>query len=201
MYFSIEPMVTASKPVSSVQAPSHRRSCGQTRPQISGSGLVSCASSAASNSRPSRDQRQPVRDVVVHRALPLAVRIAAIQAARRLLDGLRRLVAGRRSRSSRARAPAPAARAACAAAVRGTGRASASCGAPAGASTSDSRLAALGLTSQKRRRRRGTPRAAALPQRAAGVADVGARSGRAGAGGGFPCLRGVIRSTSISSWL
>jgi hypothetical protein len=40
MYFSIEPMVTAPRPSFSVQAPSHRRSCGQTRPQTSGSELV-----------------------------------------------------------------------------------------------------------------------------------------------------------------
>ena len=35
-----------------------------------------------------RDQLQPVRDVVVHRALPLAVRVAAFQAAMGLLTGL-----------------------------------------------------------------------------------------------------------------
>ena len=40
MYFSTEPMVTAPKPSFSVQAPSQRRSCGQTRPQTSGSELV-----------------------------------------------------------------------------------------------------------------------------------------------------------------
>ena len=53
MYFSTLPMVTAPKPpCSRVQAPSHNRSCGQTRPQISGSELVRCDSSAASNRRP-----------------------------------------------------------------------------------------------------------------------------------------------------
>ena len=41
MYFSTAPIVTAPKPSLSVHAPSHRRSCGQTRPQTSGSGLVS----------------------------------------------------------------------------------------------------------------------------------------------------------------
>ena len=40
MYFSTEPMVTAPKPSFKVQAPSHRRSCGQTRPHTSGSELV-----------------------------------------------------------------------------------------------------------------------------------------------------------------
>jgi len=39
MYFSTAPMVTAPNS-SSVQLPSHRRSCGHTRPQTSGSGLV-----------------------------------------------------------------------------------------------------------------------------------------------------------------
>jgi len=52
MYFSIAPMLTAPWPSFSVQAPSHSRSCGQMRPQISGSELVRCESSAASNSRP-----------------------------------------------------------------------------------------------------------------------------------------------------
>ncbi len=40
MYFSMEPMLTAPRPSFSVQAPSHRRSCGQMRPHISGSELV-----------------------------------------------------------------------------------------------------------------------------------------------------------------
>ena len=40
IYFSILPMLTAPKPSLSVQAPSHRRSCGQTLPHISGSELV-----------------------------------------------------------------------------------------------------------------------------------------------------------------
>src|SRR5579862_8874312 len=40
MYFSIAPMVTAPRPSLSVQAPSHRRSCGQMRPHTSGSELV-----------------------------------------------------------------------------------------------------------------------------------------------------------------
>ena len=45
MYFSIEPMVTASNPFSITQLPSHRRSCGQMRPQISGKLLVAADSS------------------------------------------------------------------------------------------------------------------------------------------------------------
>ncbi|MEA3219974.1 MAG: hypothetical protein OZX49_01071 [Immundisolibacter sp.] len=53
MYFSIEPMVTAPRPSFMVQAPSHRRSCGQMRPQISGSELVWLDSSAASRILPS----------------------------------------------------------------------------------------------------------------------------------------------------
>ena len=88
MYFSTAPMVTAPKPSLSVQLPSHRRSCGQTRPQISGSGLVSCASAAASCDAAFARQLQPVRDVVVQRALPRAVRIAAVQAAPGLVLGL-----------------------------------------------------------------------------------------------------------------
>ncbi len=53
MYFSTEPMVTAPKPSFRVQAPSQRRSCGQTRPQTSGRVLVWCASSAAARMLPS----------------------------------------------------------------------------------------------------------------------------------------------------
>ena len=37
---STDPMVTDSKPFSITQLPSHRRSCGQMRPQISGMLLV-----------------------------------------------------------------------------------------------------------------------------------------------------------------
>ncbi|KPW90454.1 hypothetical protein ALO79_200334 [Pseudomonas syringae pv. castaneae] len=53
MYFSTEPMVTAPKPSFKVQAPSHRRSCGQTRPQTSGRVLVWWDSSAAWRMLPS----------------------------------------------------------------------------------------------------------------------------------------------------
>ncbi|MNR68943.1 hypothetical protein D3C85_1938390 [compost metagenome] len=53
MYFSTEPMVTAPKPSLRVQAPSHRRSCGQTRPQTSGKVLVWCDNSAAARMLPS----------------------------------------------------------------------------------------------------------------------------------------------------
>ena len=42
MYFSMAPMVTVPWPdCSMTQLPSHRRSCGQMRPQISGRALVS----------------------------------------------------------------------------------------------------------------------------------------------------------------
>ncbi|EKD60883.1 MAG: hypothetical protein ACD_54C00504G0001 [uncultured bacterium] len=45
-YFSTEPMVTVPWPDCSItQLPSHRRSCGQMRPQISGKVLVACDSS------------------------------------------------------------------------------------------------------------------------------------------------------------
>ena len=87
MYFSIAPMVTAPKPSLSVQAPSHRRSCGQMRPQTSGSELVLCDSSAASNRLPSSISFSQFGNVVVDRALPLAERIAAGEAAPRLLAG------------------------------------------------------------------------------------------------------------------
>ena len=40
IYFSIDPIVTAPKPSFKVHAPSHKRSCGQTRPQTSGRLLV-----------------------------------------------------------------------------------------------------------------------------------------------------------------
>ena len=53
MYFSTEPMVTDSNPFSMTQLPSHRRSCGQMRPQISGKVLVALETSYASSSRPS----------------------------------------------------------------------------------------------------------------------------------------------------
>ena len=53
MYFSIAPIVTAPRPSLSVQAPSHKRSCGQMRPQTSGSELVLWDNSAASNRLPS----------------------------------------------------------------------------------------------------------------------------------------------------
>ena len=45
-YFSTEPMVTVPWPdCSMTQLPSHSRSCGQMRPQISGMALVACESS------------------------------------------------------------------------------------------------------------------------------------------------------------
>ena len=53
MYFSTLPMVTAPNSSFKVQAPSHKRSCGQTRPHTSGKLLVACANSAASMMRPS----------------------------------------------------------------------------------------------------------------------------------------------------
>ena len=53
MYFSILPMVTAPNSSFSVHAPSHNRSCGQTRPHTSGRLLVLCDNSAASKIRPS----------------------------------------------------------------------------------------------------------------------------------------------------
>ena len=53
MYFSTEPIVTAPKPSFRVQSPSHRRSCGHTRPHTSGSELVLWDSSAASIMLPS----------------------------------------------------------------------------------------------------------------------------------------------------
>src|SRR5690606_34105306 len=53
MYFSALPIVTAPKPSLSVQAPSHRRSCGHTRPHTSGSELVWWLSSTASKILPS----------------------------------------------------------------------------------------------------------------------------------------------------
>src|ERR1700730_9122741 len=53
MYFSMDPMLTAPMPSFSVHAPSHNRSWGHMRPHISGSELVWCESSAASNNLPS----------------------------------------------------------------------------------------------------------------------------------------------------
>ena len=54
MYFSTAPIVTVPWPACSMtQLPSHSRSCGQIRPQISGKVLVAWLSSQASRSRPS----------------------------------------------------------------------------------------------------------------------------------------------------
>ena len=53
MYFSVLPMVTAPKPSFKVHAPSHKRSCGQTRPHTSGKVLVSWHNSAAPKILPS----------------------------------------------------------------------------------------------------------------------------------------------------
>ena len=53
IYFSTLPMVTAPKPSFNVQAPSHKRSCGQTRPHTSGKVLVRWHNSAAWNICPS----------------------------------------------------------------------------------------------------------------------------------------------------
>ena len=87
MYFSIEPMVTAPRPSFSVQAPSHSRSCGQMRPQTSGSELVLMRQLRGLEQLAVADQVQPVRNVVVYRAFPFAERIAAGQAAAGLLRG------------------------------------------------------------------------------------------------------------------
>ena len=57
MYFSAAPMVTAPKPSFRVQAPSHNRSCGQTRPQISGRVFVWWQSSAAASTSPAAISR------------------------------------------------------------------------------------------------------------------------------------------------
>ena len=58
MNFSTEPIVTAPWPVNSItQLPSHNRSCGQMRPQISGIVDVAFDNSYASRSRPSAVSR------------------------------------------------------------------------------------------------------------------------------------------------
>ena len=91
MYFSTWPMVTAPKPSLSVQAPSHRRSCGQTRPHTSGSELVWWRQFGRFEQAAFGHQLEPVGNVVVHRALPLAIRIAARQAAVGLFLRVRRV--------------------------------------------------------------------------------------------------------------
>ena len=48
---STAPMVTLSNPFSITQLPSHNRSCGQMRPQISGNVLVALLTSYASSNR------------------------------------------------------------------------------------------------------------------------------------------------------
>ena len=58
MCFSTEPIVTAPCPENSItQFPSHSRSCGQMRPQISGMVEVLLLSSYASRTRPSAVRR------------------------------------------------------------------------------------------------------------------------------------------------
>ena len=91
MYFSTAPMVTLSKPFSMTQLPSHSRSCGQMRPQISGKVLVAEADLVGLLQPALGGQLQPVRDVVVQRAMHLAERHAALRAAAGLLG---RLLAG-----------------------------------------------------------------------------------------------------------
>jgi hypothetical protein len=86
MYFSTAPMVTLSNPFSMTQLPSHRRSCGQMRPQISGrcwwrSDLVGLLQP------PFRGELQPVGDVLRERAMHLAEGHAALAAPAGLLGG------------------------------------------------------------------------------------------------------------------
>src|SRR5690554_2566726 len=90
MYFSTEPMVTAPKPSFRVQAPSQTvLRTDATTDFRQGVGLVRqlCRLDDVALGY----QLQPVRDVVVYRTLPLAVGVAALQAAVRLLGSLLRL--------------------------------------------------------------------------------------------------------------
>ena len=91
MYFSTAPMVTVPWPdCSMTQLPSHSRSCGQMRPQISGMLLVAERQLVGLLEPPLGGQLQPVGDVVLQRAMDLAERHAALRAAR----GLRRRTRG-----------------------------------------------------------------------------------------------------------
>ena len=95
MNFSTEPMVTVPKPdFSMTQLPSHSRSCGQMRPQISGKLLVAGGELVGLLEPALGGELQPVGDVVVQRAMDLTERHAALRAARRLLGRLLARVVG-----------------------------------------------------------------------------------------------------------
>ncbi len=88
MNFSTEPMVTAPWPENSItQLPSHRRSCGQMRPQISGMVEVRVRQFIGFAQPALGGQPQPVGDVVVQRAMHRAIGHAALRAARGLVLG------------------------------------------------------------------------------------------------------------------
>ena len=88
-------MVTVPWPdCSMTQLPSHSRSCGQMRPQISGMVEVALRQLIGLPQPPLGGQPQPVGDVVVQRAMGLAVGHAALRAAARLLLGLRDQIVG-----------------------------------------------------------------------------------------------------------
>ena len=94
---------------SMTQLPSHSRSCGQMRPQISGMVLVAAAELVGLLQPALGGQPQPVGDVVVQRAMDLAERHAALAAAARLDWPPRaRRIRGRsrRNRSGARRLPA-----------------------------------------------------------------------------------------------
>src|SRR3546814_7298174 len=66
---STEPMVTDSQPdCSRVHAPSHNRSCGQMRPQISGRVEVADACRHASSARPSARSEEHTSELQVTNA-------------------------------------------------------------------------------------------------------------------------------------
>ena len=88
---STAPIVTLSNPFSMTQLPSHNRSCGQIRPQISGKVLVALADLIRLLQPVLRRQLQPVRDVVRQRAMDLAERHAALAAPAGLRPRLRRV--------------------------------------------------------------------------------------------------------------
>ena len=87
MWRSTAPMVTLSNPFSMTQLPSHRRSCGQMRPQISGKVVGGGTDLVRLLQPPFGRQLQPVRDVVGQRAMDRAERNAALAAPAGLRTG------------------------------------------------------------------------------------------------------------------
>ncbi len=152
------------------------------------------------------DQLQPVRDVVVHRALPLAERIAAVEAAARLVA---RRPAARTGHRSRRNSCTRTSTGSFSGSRRGTSRNCRSC------RRSSCRRACSGSRSGNRGRaalrlhqpelRRGSVRKSSqdlrAPRRCRSRRTGALDQAPAGAGSALPCPPAWMRWMSISSWL